>query len=74
MNIIATLQIIVSVALVVVILLQERSSESSGIFGGGGVSDGGGYQKRRGFEGTLFRATVVLAIFFAALAVASLFV
>jgi preprotein translocase subunit SecG len=74
MNIIAILQIIVSIALVVVILLQERSSEASGIFGGGGGDGGGAVQKRRGFEQTLFRITVILAVLFGALAVANLFV
>ena len=74
MNILSIIQIIVSIALIVVVLLQERSSEASGIFGGGGNEGGGGYQKRRGFEKTLFQATIVLAVLFGALAVANLFV
>ena len=74
MNIISILQIIVSIALIVVVLLQERSSEASGIFGGGGSDGGGHFQKRRGFERTLFQGTVVLAVLFGALAVANLFI
>lgn len=74
MNIISILQIIVSIVLVAIILLQERSSDASGIFGGGGGDGGGAPQRRRGFEKTLFRTTIVLAVLFGALAVANLFV
>ncbi|MEZ4156578.1 MAG: preprotein translocase subunit SecG [Candidatus Paceibacterota bacterium] len=74
MNIITTLQIITAIALIILILLQERSSEVSGIFGGGGSDGGGQYQKRRGLEKTLFQLTIILAIFFGALAVANLLI
>lgn len=74
MNLISIIQIVISIVLVAVILLQERSSDASGIFGGGGGDGGGHFQKRRGFEKTLFRTTVVLAILFGALAVANLFI
>jgi preprotein translocase subunit SecG len=61
---IATLQIIVSVALIILILIQERSSGLSGVFGGGG---GEVYSQRRGLEKSLFGLTVFLAVAFAVL-------
>ncbi len=70
--IISIFQIIISVILIVLILLQERSSGLSGMFGGGG--EGEFYQKRRGLEKMIFRATVVLVIIFAGLSLANLLV
>ena len=67
----AILQIIVSAILIVLILLQERSSGLSGIFGG---ETGGFYQTRRGFEKSIFVATIVLGIVFVILAVAQILV
>jgi preprotein translocase subunit SecG len=61
---IATLQIIVSVALIILILIQERSSGLSGVFGGGG---GEIYSQRRGLEKSLFGLTVFLTVSFAVL-------
>ncbi len=68
--IISIIQIIISVVLIVLILLQERSSGLSGMFGGGG--EGEFYQKRRGLEKMIFRATVVLVIIFAGLSLVNL--
>jgi protein translocase SecG subunit len=62
----AIAQIVVSAILIVLILLQERSSGLSGIFGG---ETGGFYQTRRGFEKSIFIATIVLGVVFAALAI-----
>ena len=70
MNYLSIAQIVVSVLLIVLILLQERSSGLSGILGGG--TEGGGYQTRRGLEKLVFWSTIVLAIAFAALALADL--
>lgn len=71
MNILTIAQIGVSILIVILVLLQERSSGTSGLFGGG---DGGGfYQARRGLERTIFIATVVLTVIFAALALVNLF-
>jgi preprotein translocase subunit SecG len=61
---IATLQIIVSIALIILILIQERSSGLSGVFGGGG---GEVYSQRRGLEKSLFGLTVFLTVAFAVL-------
>lgn len=58
------IQIALSVLLITAILLQQSGSELGGAFGGGG--DGGGVKHtRRGFEKTLFSATIVIAIAFA---------
>lgn len=64
--IIAIAQIVLAILIIVLILLQERSSGLGGIFGGEGS---GFYQTRRGLEKIVFRATIVLAVFFVALAV-----
>ncbi len=69
MNWLPISQIIVTVLLIVFILLQERSSGLSGLLGGG---EGGFYQTRRGLEKFIFGGTIVLAIAFAALALAGL--
>lgn len=71
MKIIPIIQIIVSVVLVALILLQERSAGMSGILGGGDA--GGVYQTRRGLEKIIFYGTIVLALVFAGLAIAQLF-
>lgn len=64
------LQIVVSTLLVIVILLQRRGAGLSSAFGG----SGGGYYTRRGFERTLFMATIAFAGIFLLLAVLQLFV
>lgn len=66
---ISVLQIVISLILIVLILLQEQSSGLSGVFGGG---EGEFYQKRRGMEKLIFRATIVLVIIFAGLSLANL--
>lgn len=70
MNLLTLAQIGVSIVLVILVLLQERSSGLSGFLGGG--EGGGFYQARRGLEKTIFIATIVLIIAFAALALAKL--
>lgn len=66
----AIAQLSVSILLIILILLQEKSSGLSGILGSGG--EGGFYQTRRGLEKLVFATTIVLAIAFAALALADL--
>ena len=67
-------QVITAAALIVLILLQERSAGLSGLLAGGGDSGRGFYQARRGLERIAFRATIVIAIVFAALSIAQLLV
>jgi protein translocase SecG subunit len=62
---IATVQIVLSVAIIALILLQERSSGMSGLLGGEGI---GFYQARRGAEKIIFYTTIVLVIVFVVIA------
>ena len=71
-TIISIAQIVVSVIVIGLILLQERDSGAGGLFGGGGGD--GFYQTRRGLERSIFIATIVFVVVFAALAVGNLFV
>lgn len=64
------IQVIVSLFLIVVILLQRRGAGLSTAFGG----SGGGFYTRRGFERTLFIASIVLGILFLLLALLQLLV
>jgi preprotein translocase subunit SecG len=63
-------QIISAVLLMVVILLQSRGASLSGVFGGSNSV----YRTKRGVEKTLFYATIVLAVAFCGIALASVFV
>ncbi|MDO8424606.1 MAG: preprotein translocase subunit SecG [bacterium] len=62
------IQIAISVILIVLILLQQRSQGLGSAFGG----DSGFYSTRRGLQQKIFWATVVLGIFFIALALLNL--
>ncbi len=66
---ILALQIAVSIILIVLVIIQERASGISGVFGGQGATP---YQTKRGLEKTIFYATIVFAVIFAALAIANL--
>jgi len=57
------IQIVLSILLVVAIILQQRGSSLGGAFGGDNFQST--FNKRRGFEMILFRATIVLGILFA---------
>lgn len=59
------IQIVLSVLLVGGILLQQSEAGLGGAFGGGD-SFSSGYHTKRGFEKTLFIATIVIAVVFAA--------
>jgi len=63
-SILPFIQIILSILLVAAILLQRSEAGLGSAFGGG---DGGGpsTHTKRGFEKTLFQATIILAILFA---------
>ena len=57
-------QIALSVLLVLTIVLQQTGAGLGGAFGGDNFSSG--FHTRRGFEKTLFNATIIIAILFAA--------
>ena len=56
------IQLILSVLLIAAILLQQRGSSLGGAFGGDNFS--AAFNKRRGGEMFLFRASIVLAVLF----------
>lgn len=60
-------QIIVSVALIAAILLQSKGTGLGSVFGGSGSV----FQTRRGAEKGLFQLTIILAIAFGLLSIAS---
>ena len=62
-------QIVIAVALIAAILLQSKGSSLGGMFGG----DASVYRSRRGFEKTLFQATIGLAVVFFGLAILTVF-
>ena len=57
------MQIILSVLLIIAIVLQRTGASLGGAFGADNFSSG--FHTRRGFEKTLFYATIVLGILFA---------
>lgn len=65
------IQIVLAIILIVAILLQKTGAQVGGAFGG---SDNfsSAFHTRRGFEKTLFIATIVIAILFAVSALLSL--
>lgn len=69
-TIISVLQIILAILLIAAILLQQRGSGLSGAFGG----QGGVYYQRRGLEKVLFWATIVIAILWGGIALATLLI
>jgi protein translocase SecG subunit len=69
-QVISYIQLGLSVLLIAGILLQRSEAGLGAAFGGDGMST---RYTRRGFERTLFRLTIVIAILFAATAFVSLF-
>lgn len=57
------IQIVLAIFLSAGILLQQSEAGMGAVFGGGDDS-GGIHRTRRGFELTVFRATIVFAILF----------
>ena len=55
-------QIFLSAILVTMILMQQTDASLGAVFGGG--DSGGTGRTRRGFDKTLFHATIVVAIIF----------
>lgn len=60
-------QIIICVALIGAILLQSKGSGLGSVFGG----DGSVFRTRRGAEKGLFQLTIILAVAFALLSIAT---
>lgn len=65
-------QIILSALLIAAIILQQTGASLGGAFGADNFSSG--FHTRRGFERTLFYATIVLGVLFALSALISLLV
>ncbi len=59
------IQIVLSVLLIAGVLLQQSEAGLGSAFGGGD-SFSSGYHTKRGFEKTLFIATIVISVLFAA--------
>ena len=68
-KILPTAQIVLSVLLIISILLQQSGTSLGSGFGGGDESIN---ITRRGFEKTLLKITIVLAVLFAVFAVVAL--
>ncbi|MGD9715330.1 MAG: preprotein translocase subunit SecG [Thermomicrobiales bacterium] len=65
-TVVSIVMILLSIVLMVVILLQTKGSSFSGAFGG---DSGSIYRTRRGFEKTLFQATIALSVLWTLFAV-----
>lgn len=64
-------QIILAILLIVLILMQARGSGVGAIFGGGG---GNVYRTKRGIEKKLYQMTIVVAILFFGVSLASVLI
>lgn len=62
-SLLSYIQILLSVILITAILMQQTDASLGAVFGGGDASGSG--RTRRGFEKTLFKATIVMAVLFA---------
>ncbi|OGG45408.1 preprotein translocase subunit SecG [Candidatus Kaiserbacteria bacterium RIFCSPHIGHO2_01_FULL_50_13] len=70
-SILPYVQITLSVLLIGAVILQQTGASLGGAFGADNF--GSGFHTRRGFEKTLFRATIILGILFAITALINLF-
>jgi preprotein translocase subunit SecG len=70
MKLLKIFQIIIALLLMAAILLQSRGVGLGGIFGGTDAI----YRTKRGIEKTLFIATIILAVLFFLVALASVFI
>ncbi len=66
-------QIVLAALLVTAVLLQRGDPELGSAFGGGD-SGGASYFTRRGFEKTVFKATILFTVLFFASAIVALIV
>ncbi len=67
-------QIVLSVLLIGAILLQRSGSEVGGALGGGDGGTTSMFHTKRGLEKTLFNATILIALLFAASAFIALII
>lgn len=67
-NYLTIAQIVVSIILMIAILLQSRGTGLGNTFGG----EGNVYRTKRGVEKVLFRATILFAVVFLGLALATI--
>lgn len=62
-DIIAGIQIVISVLLILSVLMQQRGGGTGSVLGGASVTSGGEYYRaRRGFEKFLYYSTIGLGI------------
>lgn len=62
-NVLASIQIVISILLILSVLAQQRGGGTGSILGGSSVASGGEfYRARRGFESFLFYLTMVLGV------------
>jgi len=66
------IQIVLSALLIIAVLLQRTGAGLGGAFGADNFSSG--FHTRRGFEKTLFQATIVLGVLFALSALINLLI
>ncbi|HXF44071.1 MAG TPA: preprotein translocase subunit SecG [Candidatus Paceibacterota bacterium] len=66
-----TAEIVISVILIALVLIQERGAGLGGLLGGGSGSTTP-YYTRRGLEKMIYWGTIVAAVIFVALSLASL--
>jgi protein translocase SecG subunit len=60
-NILASIQIVISIIIVGSVLIQQRGSGVGSLFGGQSMGGGEFYRARRGFEKFVFYLTIVMA-------------
>ena len=70
MDLFRIFQIIIAVLMITTILFQNRGTGLSGVFGGAGNV----YRTKRGIEKTLFTATIVLAVLFFLVSIATVII
>lgn len=71
-SILTYIQIFLAVILITAILMQQTDASLGAVFGGGDTGTSG--RTRRGFELTLFKSTIVIAILFVLAVFVSFFV
>jgi protein translocase SecG subunit len=64
------IQLVISALLVTAVLLQQRGTGLGAAFGG----EGNVYRTKRGFEQTLYRGTIILAVLFFGTAILQLLI